>query len=260
MKTKYKHTEVIHNLESPKEIVPIVMDLIKPKSVVDIGCGLGTFLYCFKLEGVKKVLGIDGPWINKELLNKYLSDNEFQIKDLEKSFTLEDKYDLVISLEVAEHISEEASEIFVMNLISSGKTILFSAATPFQGGQNHINEQWPTYWEKKFLKHGYIMHDIIRPLIWDNTKIFTWYKQNTFIITPENHQFNFNQPVNSIKNIVHYDLFIDRHNMLNRTILEKNERLKMIESGQLKSISYLKYFLKSIIGQNKINYIKGCLK
>src|SRR5687768_14165313 len=155
MKNKYTHSEEVHNLSAPQEIVPQLVKLFNPKSVVDIGCGLGTFLHCFKLEGVKDVLGIDGPWVNKELLKKYLNENEFLERDLEKEILLEKKYDLVLSLEVAEHLAPESADIFIQSLISSGRIIIFSAAIPRQGGQNHVNEQWLPFWEDKFMRYGY---------------------------------------------------------------------------------------------------------
>lgn len=158
--SRYIHDEHVHNIDAPMEIVPELVSILNPKSVVDFGCGLGTFLYCFKKEGVKEVLGIDGPWVNKELLFKYLTPNEFKEYNLEEKIILGKKFDLVISLEVAEHLSENSADIFVSNLIDAGEMIVFSASIQYQEGQNHINEHWPDYWEQKFLNHGYEMHDI----------------------------------------------------------------------------------------------------
>ena len=143
--SKYEHSEAMHNLESPSEIVPIISDLIKPKSVVDFGCGIGTFLHVFKNNNITEVLGLDGKWVNKDLLHKYISPSEFKEVNLEESVSLEKKYDLAISLEVAEHLSEKAAKIFVKNLVNAADKVIFSAAIPNQGGQNHINEQPLTY-------------------------------------------------------------------------------------------------------------------
>ena len=140
-KNKYVHQEEVHNLISPAEIVPVIYKLFQPKSVVDIGCGIGTFLHCFKKEGVNHILGVDGEWVNKKLLHRYINSDEFLLADLEESLKLDTQFDLVLSLEVAEHLKKESADIFVQNLISAGKLILFSAAIPQQGGQNHINEQ-----------------------------------------------------------------------------------------------------------------------
>ncbi len=49
---KYIHKEDIHNLRAPRQLVPIILQLCSPESVVDIGCGIGTFLYCFKEAGI----------------------------------------------------------------------------------------------------------------------------------------------------------------------------------------------------------------
>jgi 2-polyprenyl-3-methyl-5-hydroxy-6-metoxy-1,4-benzoquinol methylase len=59
---------------------------------------------------------------------------------------LEKEFDLVVSLEVAEHLPASAADQFVNTLVKHGKKILFSAAIPGQGGQDHLNEQWPDYW------------------------------------------------------------------------------------------------------------------
>ena len=256
MNNKYVHSEILHNLTSPKEIVPEIIKLLNPKSVIDIGCGIGTFIHCFKEEGVKDVLGIDGPWANMELVNKFLSEEEFLMKNLEEKLILNKKFDLTISLEVAEHLSEESADIFVENLISSGNIILFSAAIPLQGGQNHINEQWLDYWQEKFLKHDYYLQDVIRPIFWDNPKVFWWYKQNMVLFAPKNHVIQLIKEHNVLKNVIHPDLYIERISYSNNVIKKKNQELVNIKQGKMGIIFYLKLILKSIIGFNNLNKLK----
>ena len=96
--TKYKHEEHVHNLESPNQIVPEIIKLLAPKSVVDVGCGIGTFLNVFKKNHVQDVLGIDGSWVNRDLLHKHISEEEFKECNLEEPIQLEKKYDLALSL------------------------------------------------------------------------------------------------------------------------------------------------------------------
>ena len=235
MNEKYIHTESLHNLRDPKHIIPEIIKIVNPKSVVDIGCGLGTFLYFFKENGVSDVLGIDGPWTNKDMLSKYLNENEFMEKNLEEVFTLDKKYDLAISLEVAEHVSSESADIFVKNLIAAGEIILFSAAIPLQGGQNHINEQWLSYWEEKFSENGYAIHDVIRPLIWNNSEMFWWYRQNMVLVTPNDYVLDENLVKNPLRNIIHPKLF-----------MLKSHSLEIMENGELSPKIYLKLLLKSI--------------
>jgi hypothetical protein len=177
----YTHTEDIHNLTSPREIVPIVMEIVKPLSVIDIGCGIGTWLKAFEEHGVTDYLGVDGDFVDRSLLK--ISVNKFLPQDLQKEWSADRKFHLVLSLEVAEHLPEEIADLFVSVLVSHGDTILFSAAIPGQGGQNHLNEQWPSYWQEKFRKHGFFCHDIIRPWIWGNDKIDWWYRQNIILVS-----------------------------------------------------------------------------
>ncbi len=65
---KYVHLIKDHNLEAPREIVPYLVNIFHPQSVVDVGCGLGTFLNIFLENGVHDLMGIDGSWVNKSKL------------------------------------------------------------------------------------------------------------------------------------------------------------------------------------------------
>jgi hypothetical protein len=128
-------------------------------------------------------IGIDGDYVDHSMLK--ISPARFQSHELSKTFNLTRKFDLVISLEVAEHIDERSSDTFVESLIKHGDVLLFSAAIPGQGGQLHLNEQWPEYWQEKFARHGFYFHDVIRPEIWANDRVDFWYRQNMFLITKE---------------------------------------------------------------------------
>lgn len=179
-KGKYVHDDVVHNLVSPRIIVPFIMQLLSPSSVVDVGCGTGTFLKVFKDCGVSKVLGIDGSWVKPDQL--HINENEFIEADLEKPVRLEEKFDLVLCLEVAEHLSPNSADIIVESLVSLGKVIVFSAAITLQGGQNHINEQPISYWQAIFNKHDYHFYDVFRKEFWNNKQVDWWYKQNMFLV------------------------------------------------------------------------------
>jgi SAM-dependent methyltransferase len=241
MGKKYHHSEDMHNLQSPREIVPILMKLLQPQSVVDFGCGIGTFLHCFKEQGVKDVLGIDGPWVDKQLLSKYLASNEFMQADLENEINLPKKYDLAISVEVAEHLSDHAAETFVNNLVNAGNVIVFSAALPLQGGQNHINEQWIQYWEEKFSKHGYIVHDVLRPILWENQNVFWWYRQNMVVVAPKEFKFASSVTYNPIQKLVHYEIY---------------QELASTIRGRASTSLYFKMLAKHFLGEKNFTKLK----
>jgi len=147
-------------------------------SVVDFGCGTGTWLAACQNMGVNKILGFDHYAKESELLieRKY-----FHKKSLAAKISLDEKFDLAISLEAAEHVEQISADTIVENLSNASDVILFSAAIPGQGGTNHVNEQPPRYWAKKFANQGLAQFDVIRPLIWEEDDVAWWYKQNTFL-------------------------------------------------------------------------------
>ncbi|GAB4128582.1 MAG: hypothetical protein OHK0045_02990 [Raineya sp.] len=175
----YYDTET-YNTQSAELILPIVFSLIGvPTNVLDVGCGNGSWLKVLEKYGVS-YQGIDGSHVSEK---NFLADYAcFRAEDLSRPFHLHKKYDLVLSLEVAEHLPLEAADVFIENLVKHGDTILFSAAVPFQGGFMHLNEQYPSYWVEKFAKHHYAFYDLIRPKIWYNQKIQVWYRQNIFLV------------------------------------------------------------------------------
>ncbi|MFI5329502.1 MAG: methyltransferase domain-containing protein [Desulfobaccales bacterium] len=175
----FYENRVKYTLDSAKEIIPIIIGLIKPKSVVDVGCGTGEWLSIFKQYGVTTVLGIDGDYVTPK--NLKISDQEFLPFDLKKPLRLERESDLVISVEVAEHLPPECAEMFIESLTRLGPIILFSAAIPFQSGLHHLNEQWPDYWEELFRKQNYQVIDCIRKKIWQNANVAYYYAQNMLL-------------------------------------------------------------------------------
>lgn len=165
--------------KSAEVIVRIVLDLLKPKSVIDIGCGVGAWLSVFQKHGVHDIFGVDGEWINKKLLK--IPEEKFLSYNLTQPLNIKRTFDLAVSLEVAEHLESNSAKIFVESLTNLAPAILFSAAIPFQGGKSHINEQWPGYWEKRFREKGYVVIDYIRRKIWSNENVAWWYRQNILL-------------------------------------------------------------------------------
>ena len=76
-------------------------------------------------------------------------------RDLTQPVFLDCKFDLLLCLEVAEHLPANKAEHLVKTCASHSNTIFWSAATPGQGGYHHVNEQPHEYWIEKFAAHGY---------------------------------------------------------------------------------------------------------
>lgn len=149
-------------------------------SAVDIGCGVGTWLAALRARGIADVQGVDGPWVDTDLLNIPVEQFKRVNLSLGEAVALGRRYDLAISLEVAEHLGKDRAEPFVETLTECADQVLFSAAIPGQGGSRHLNEQWQSYWAGLFARHGYLQYDCIRPRIWNDERMPYWYRQNTF--------------------------------------------------------------------------------
>ena len=124
-----------------------IKENINPKKVVDIGCGPGTYVYSLRDNGINAYgYDIDDRVDGKDYLKKL------------SLFEINDKSDVVICLEVAEHIETSLSDSIVDSIIrnvNDDGIIIWTAAIPGQGGVGHINCQKKEYWEEKFISRGF---------------------------------------------------------------------------------------------------------
>ena len=215
------------NMRFAETLVPIVSQFADIKSVVDFGCGVGCWLKAFSdCNSLDYMTGYDGEWLRgNELL---VDENDIIYTDLSNRVVTEKKYDLVISLEVAEHCPDTSADVFIQNLTSAGNLVLFSAAIPWQGGVGHINERWQDYWSEIFLKYGFECHDVLRPLCWDNEDAGI-YRQNVFFYVKQSQKHNYPKIINAdhnastMRNMVMptlYDTLMKKNDSLLRTLMD----------------------------------------
>ena len=167
------------SFKSASIILPLVAEFVRPRNVIDVGCGVGTWLAVWKKISGAEIYGIDGDYVDRSQL--FIDEENFYPLNLESRIVAEGRFDLAESLEVAEHLSPARADSFVEDLTKLSDVILFSAAIPAQGGTNHVNEQWQSYWAEKFLRFGYVAVDCIRPKIWQNVNVWAHYCQNILI-------------------------------------------------------------------------------
>jgi len=157
-------------------VVPLVTNQLNPRTVVDVGCGEGWWARAFADVGCD-VLGIDGPWMSGDRTHI-----PYYTHDLAKSVpNTIGRFDLAVSLEVAEHLPPGRAESFVTDLCRLADVVLFSAAIPGQGGAGHLNEQPAAYWAALFDANDYMVSGALRWMIWDNPKVENWYRQNLLV-------------------------------------------------------------------------------
>jgi hypothetical protein len=150
--------------------------------VLDVGCGIGTWLKVARSRG-SDIKGVEGSWLDKSKLQ--VEPALVEVVDLEKSFRLGRRFDLAISLEVAEHLSESAANHFIESLTAHAPLILFSAAIPYQGGDHHVNEQFLPYWAELFSRFNFRPVDVIRGKIWNEPTILWWLRQNAMLFAEQ---------------------------------------------------------------------------
>ncbi|MGE4279591.1 MAG: class I SAM-dependent methyltransferase [Magnetospirillum sp.] len=168
---------------SAAKVVPLLQRLLRPRSVVDVGCGLGTWMAAFGDHQGVEVLGLDGPHVDPALL--HVPAACFHAADLAAPIVLDRRFDLTLSVEVAEHLPAERAAGFVADLCRLAPVVVFAAALPFQGGTGHVHENWPEYWAQLFRCHGYGVHDVLRPPLWLDPEIEWWYRQNLLLFIDE---------------------------------------------------------------------------
>lgn len=172
---------------SARELLPELLRVIPIGSVLDVGCGQGAWLSVWRELGVTDIQGIDGSYVDCN--NLLVPEQCFRAHDLEHQFDLGRRFDIVQSLEVAEHLPEHSSRDFIKSLVSHADIVLFSAAPKGQGGDHHINEQDYDYWRELFATHGYQAIDYVRHRVDNNTNVEPWYRYNTFLyVSPEAYQ------------------------------------------------------------------------
>jgi SAM-dependent methyltransferase len=165
---------------SAEAVLSAALAVLPPvRSAVDIGCGVGTWLACLRSKGAEEILGLDGPWMDP--VHLIIPREAFRHADLGQPIRLERRFDLALSLEVAEHLPPGRAGSFVADLCALADFVLFAAAIPHQGGVGHVNEQWPAYWAALFAKRGYAPVDAVRPRVWDDGAVQVWYRQNTLL-------------------------------------------------------------------------------
>lgn len=164
---------------SAEVVSQLLLGEIRLNSLLDVGSGHGAWSRVWSRAGLKDVVAVDGAYVQPDQL--VVPKESFVAHDLSTPMNLKRRFDLVQSLEVAEHLFEEHADIFVDNLTGHGDIILFSAAVPHQGGEHHVNEQPPEYWRRKFAARGYDVFDWLRPQIIENRQVKAWYRFNTLI-------------------------------------------------------------------------------
>jgi hypothetical protein len=175
----------IHSVStrSAEVVVPLLLEALQPRSVVDVGCGTGAWLNEFRRCGVDDIRGIEGEWAPTDFLE--FAPGHIDRADLGSGFDLGRRFDLAVTVEVAEHIELSKARQFVSDLTKHADFVYFTAAIPGQGGTSHLNEQWPDFWASVFGEHGFRLVDWPRQALWNDARVDPCVIQNGFLYLRE---------------------------------------------------------------------------
>ena len=104
MSVKYTHSNNRHTLLGAQEALPFIFGENPPSSIVDVGCGTGTWLRAASDAGVTKIKGINGRIPPEEEL--HIDSGRILEADLSLPLNLDEKFDMALCLEVAEHLDQ----------------------------------------------------------------------------------------------------------------------------------------------------------
>jgi len=240
MSIDYNHQENLHTQKGACAALPIIFSDWRPNSLLDVGCGAGTWLKAALECGILDVFGVDGVAIPEDQL--LISPELFLQQDLTLPWNLNRRFDVVLCLEVAEHLESRFAEDLIQTLTRHADIVVFSAACPGQGGQHHVNCKWPTYWQQIFNDTGFVCGADIRWQMWQNSHIEPWYRQNIFIARRD--------PVNAgqeerIISVIHPELLPAL-----LSTMEEDKRyaihMEQIEDGSMNIGWYLQTPLKAV--------------
>jgi SAM-dependent methyltransferase len=211
---------------------------VRPASLLDVGCGAGTWLRAAAELGISDLCGIDGVVLAPERL--HVARELIRSLDLSKAFFTGRCFDILLCLEVGEHLPDNSAPILISSLVAHSDKIIFSAACPGQAGQHHINCQWPSYWQHLFNAKGFACDDLVRWQIWDDERIEPWYRQNMFVARRDGNLAG-REP--RIRSVIHPSLLGTMYHALD------SRAFAVVEGGEMPLSWYFKVAPKVMVAK-----------
>lgn len=177
-----------HAVQSADVMADSIVGTFQPRTVLDVGCGSGALLDALRRRGVEGT-GLEYSQAGlARCRSRRLTVHRYDLTSGTIP-SLAEAYDVVVSFEVAEHLPETHADAFVALLTGSTRCVAFSAATPGQGGSDHVNEQPHEYWLGKFAARSFRC-DVDETERWRRSwadaeaagRIAWWYARNVIVV------------------------------------------------------------------------------
>jgi|GEM_PF-3507801 len=174
----------VNSYKTARAFLGHLFSVFPAHSVVDFGCGVGAWLKAALDLGANSAVGYEGEWVRERAIDPRI---EFVFGNLNQIPPMQRRFELSMSVEVAEHIEPRSSEQFVVRLTEAADVVVFAAAMLRQQGDGHINCRYHSFWADLFRQRGYRLIDFFRNRFWYEVAegIEPWYVQNTFLYVKE---------------------------------------------------------------------------
>jgi hypothetical protein len=155
---------------SAVKFVAVLEEGFVPDSVADVGCGRGTRLEAFKSAGASNLVEFDGDWVTASQMVcggcKFIpTDLNFPIKNRQEL------HELAVSVEVAEHLESNSSQIVVESLVAFSDAVLSGAAYTDHGSTDQLNERAHSFCAELSIERKYLPYDLFRPNVWGDDEV-----------------------------------------------------------------------------------------
>lgn len=139
----------------PQRKLDLMLELYRPRSVLDLGCGVGRTLDYLMDRGVDAV-GVEGSRLAIARARRAERIVRF---DLARSYLAPRRFDVLWCFELVEHVHPRYVDNLMKTLTTNAPVVVMSAAQPGQGGAGHFNEQLPEYWIERFARRSFTLHE-----------------------------------------------------------------------------------------------------
>ena len=128
-----------------------IVSEIKPRRVLDVGCAKGFLVESLRDRGVE-AFGID---ISEYAISEVRPDIRPYCRVASAVDPLDCSYDLIVCIEVLEHLGEEEGRAAIANICRSTNDVLFSSTPDDVIEPTHVNVRPRSWWIERFAEQGF---------------------------------------------------------------------------------------------------------
>jgi SAM-dependent methyltransferase len=134
-----------------RSVADHVVHDIGPKTVLDAGCAMGFLVAALRDRGVE-AYGVD---ISRYAIDRVRPDVKAYCRQGSVTEPLPERYDLIVCVEVLEHLAAEDALRAVANLCAATSDVIFSSTPGDHEEPTHVNVQPPEWWTEAFAREGF---------------------------------------------------------------------------------------------------------